>query len=130
MAKAQVALEYLMVVGLVVLLLTPFWIYISLYSSDIEFSFKTEYARTAVNRITDAADFVHVQGIPAKVRLKIYFPKGIDSVSVNGNKVSITLLDNTIYSESIADLAGDLPITEGYHYITIKSEGGYVDIIP
>ena len=129
MTRAQVALEYLMVVGLIMLILIPFWAYITLYSSDIEFSFKIEYARTAVNRVTDAADFVHAQGIPAKVRLKIYFPKDINSTSISGMRVSITLLDNTIYSDSIANLSGDLPLTGGYHYITIKSEGTYVNII-
>lgn len=128
MNKAQVALEYLIVVGLIVAILTPFWVYVSLYSTDIEFGFKTEYARTAVNRITDASDFINAQGVPAKVRLRIYFPKGIDSTSVSGKKVTITLSGNPIYSESIADLIGDLPTSSGYHYITIKSEEDYVNI--
>lgn len=128
MSKAQVAMEYLIVVGLIIAILTPFWGYVSLYSNNIEFGFKIEYARTAVNRITDASDFVHAQGTPAKVILKIYFPKGVDSASVIEKKVSITLSGQEVYSESIANLVGSLPITTGYHYITIKSEDGYVNI--
>lgn len=128
MKKGQIALEYLMIVGILIGILVPFWLYISLYSSDIEFGFRTEYAKTAVTRITDAANFVYTQGSPAKLSLEIYFPKDIDSTTVIDKTVTIIVSGEDIYAKSIASLAGELPTSPGYHSITITSMGDYVEI--
>ena len=130
--RAQVSFEYMMVFGLAIAFAIPVWIYASSFQLSAGEELSLSYAKNAVTQVTNAADLVYTQGPPAKVRLSIYIPSGVEEASITGKEVNLRVASSGNYSDifsfSTANLSGTFPEAEGMHWISVESKGVYVQI--
>ena len=94
MNKAQASMEYLLVVGLVILVILPS-IYI-FYSYSHRSN--QEIAQSQVNRfgtqIIDAAEEVYYLGGPSKTTLDLTMPEGVKRMEIWGNRELVFFMDD------------------------------------
>ena len=126
------AIEYMILISVILLLLVPIWLYLMLSRTQIQDDLSISYANDAVNRIKDAADLVYIQGSPARVKISVYIPDNVQAIEFLNNTVIIHLRTSAgivdIHAESLARLNGSLPIQSGYYYVLVKAEQGYVNV--
>lgn len=132
-SRAQVSVEFLLVVGMMLLVLTPLWFSMFTSVRQEQEELRISQAKTALSRIVRAADLVYVQGAPASTTIVIYIPAGINSSSLADNETYYRLLFKDIYVDVVeptrTKLTGQLPTAEGLKTVTIRAEvNGYVNI--
>jgi len=130
--RGQAAVEYFVVVGLVVMFMIPLWSYMVATQENIGQEVSLSYAQTAAKQIADAASLVHSQGYPAKINIRVYIPDGVLNVSLTqktvGFNISYRNLVTDVWSKSNAALNGSIPTNEGYYNFDIQSMNTYVQI--
>jgi hypothetical protein len=125
MKKAQVAVEYLIVVSLSIAILTPLiiWAYQNLIG--YKESNNLVLARNAVDKIGQAVDWVFSQGPPAKMEIEIYLPEGIEEIQIANKtilfKVKTSAGTSDIFYISLANVTGNLPRTSGYRIVKVQA---------
>jgi len=130
--KAQVAFEYMAIVGIALVFLIPIWLYVVQIQQSTSAELSVSYMRNAIDNIVHTSNLVYSQGPPAKVPLNIYIPNGVELVNITNNIIHIRLwtpsgvLDLT--GSSVADLSGTLPTSEGLYKIYIEAKDNYVEI--
>lgn len=130
--RGQAAVEYFVVVGLVVVFMIPLWAYISGTQQDVGQDVSLSYAKTAAEQIADASSLVHSQGSPAKIKIRVFIPDGVINISLAQKTVSFNItyrnLITDVWAESNADMNGTIPTREGYYNLDIISMDSYVQI--
>jgi len=132
--KAQVAFEYMIIIGIVIAFLIPVWAYIAGVQQRTSTELSITYAKSAAENVANTANLVYSQGPPAKVNIMIFMPEGIEDVNITNNLINIKVrvgpAISNIYAESDALLNGTLPTTEGNYRISIEATDSYVQITP
>ncbi|MFH1106794.1 MAG: hypothetical protein V1787_02765 [Candidatus Micrarchaeota archaeon] len=132
MGRAQAATEYLMMMGLALLIVVPLWFFVNDSVGKTRQELQFSYAKVAVNKIRDAADVVYIQGPPARIYMELQFPDNIHSATVGGREILIRMPTPSgftdVYSVTIGDVQGSLPTRAGLVRILVKSEGNYVNV--
>jgi uncharacterized protein (UPF0333 family) len=117
--KAQAALEYLMVAGLVIGIMVTVFAFTIFYSSD---SISSIQGQDAVDNIAKTADTAYALGKGSFLKTTVIFPEGTLNSSVNGKIISITIRTTSGVSNLIAqtksNVNGSLPNTEGTFVIS------------
>ncbi len=131
--RAQAGIDYFVVIAMLLVLLSPFWIYLYDNLNRSQDDLRIAYAKTATSRIKEAADLVYSQGAPAQATVQVYIPKGIDSASVTADSLMMRIrvsggMSDVVSTTRAAQLQGGLPAGEGYHSIIVKAMDGYVNI--
>jgi uncharacterized protein (UPF0333 family) len=130
--KAQTAMEYLLIVGIALALVTPIWIYVTSFEGRSAEQLSLSYAQVAVDRLADSADLVYSQGPPARLRLKVHVPSGIEEVNITQRtaifRMSFGSGTTDVYAVSQSDLQGSLPAREGNYWVDVEAFDGYVNI--
>ena len=130
--RGQAAIEYFVVVGLVIIFMIPLWSYMVATQDDVGQEVSLSYAQTAAKQIADASSLVHSQGYPAKINIRVYIPEGVLNVSLAQKTVSFNItyrdLVTDVWSKSNTDLNGTIPTNEGYYNFDIQSMNTYVQI--
>lgn len=126
--KAQIAMEYMLVMGLVLLVAIPL-IYYAMQESNI--SVQLNKANDAVLTLSRAADTVYSIGPGTRKYVWIDMPGGVEAYSLINKTVLIKMYVfgglSDIFSQSKAELAGSIPLSKGQHRIIVKmTESGYV----
>jgi len=130
--KAQVAVEYMIIVGvgLIMIFLSVNYL-LGLFQSYSDEN-KISLAKNSVYKIGENADLVFSQGPPAKVRVEIYIPESVQEISFSNKtvlfKVKTSSGVNDIFYNSIPQIIGILPIKSGQYYISLTSDQNYVNI--
>lgn len=131
--KAQVSMEYLIIVSFVVVLIIPMLVMFNKYSDETEDNIITSQANQIGRKIVDAAESVYYLGKPSKNTLKFSFPKDISNITIGNNelvffmKTKVGVDEVVIYSP--VNITGALSVNRGIHYVVIESKGDYVNII-
>ena len=130
--KSQISVEYLMVMGFVVLLTVPLIIIYYNFTSDSSYEIITSQVFQIATKIVDAAESVYFLGSPSQTTIKVYIPAQIAGASLDNKEVLFNITTRSGNSEivqvSSVDLTGELPITQGLHTITLKARGTDVKI--
>ena len=130
--KLQIAMEYILIVGLVLIFLTPLWIYTQSMKSSMSLDIYASYAKNAADKIAEAANFVYYQGKGSKISIDIYIPPYVNNTVIANNTVIIRLARGKqimdLSSISNAEINGTIPLTEGKYIIGLESMGDYVQI--
>ncbi len=131
-SKAQIAMEYLMVMGFVIAALTPlvavYYIYTQKSTEELVSSQLGKIAREVV----DSAEEVYYLGKPSQVSMRVYVPDDLEGAEVNGGQ--IVLIMNTanglaeIVETSAVNISGSFPLTEGVYTLTIRAVDGYSNL--
>jgi uncharacterized protein (UPF0333 family) len=131
--KAQIGMEYILMFSISLTIAGLIWIYAS---SDIEttkWDLQMAYAKDAVNRITETADMMYIQGPPAQSYINPVFPDNIKNTYLSGNTVTLELLWKegilrNISADASVNLTGNLVAAPGTHRILIRANNTNVEI--
>ncbi len=130
--KGQSAVEFLVIVSMLLLILGPLWIEVSQVLQQQQSELRVTYAKTALGEIQRAADIVAIQGPPSSITLRLYVPTDIVNSSISGKEVQFTIALGDARTDVVAltktNVVGDLPTEEGFYRITVKAENGYVNV--
>lgn len=120
--KCQAALEYMLIVGIILASLTPLMLYVF---QQTEISTRMQQAEVAVNTIAAKADNLYAQGPGAKSTINVLFPSGYGGGTVSGRTVAIKVFLTNAYSDVVAvskaNLTGSLPNEPGYKQIVLET---------
>ncbi len=129
-SRAQVAMEYLIIIGFVAIITLPLVIIFQAHSKETTEEIASTQVYQISKRIADGAETVYYLGEPSKITLKAYFPENINSVSVGNNEIVFVLKKGAKEDEIVVytpiNVTGNISTHQGVHYITIESRGDYV----
>lgn len=130
--KAQVAFEYIIIVGVVITFLIPLWSYIAVVNEQATQSLSISQAQTAANRIVSASDLVYTQGPPAQLTITIFIPRGVESANLTDTTVRFRVYIGKgvtdVAAVALGPLNGSIPRREGLYRFSIKAVEDYVNI--
>lgn len=123
--RAQVGVEYLMIMGFVSLMVIPLAM---LYFTSVQESGDEINGRQALNiarRVVDAAESVYYLGEPSQTTIKAVIPPNVQSATINSKEIVFKMKTKSGISDMIqvssVNLTGSLPSSQGMHTITIKA---------
>jgi uncharacterized protein (UPF0333 family) len=123
--KAQAAFEYMLIVIIVLAFLIPLWSYMITVNSEASDELVLSYAKNTVDSITSTSDLVYSQGPPAKVRVSVFIPSGIQQTNITNKTVTLTVVHSSgttgIFSQSRARLNGTIPDSKGSYWLEIRA---------
>ncbi|MBI5061046.1 MAG: hypothetical protein HZB67_01930 [Candidatus Aenigmarchaeota archaeon] len=131
--KAQVSIEYMVIVVFGILVAGILWIYAYTNIESNKWDIEVAYAENAISQITNAADKVYIQGPPAKVYIYPNFPDGIKNINLSGSTVTFQLLwkNDTLRNISamaVSNITGSLSVAPGTHKILVQAVESYVKV--
>ncbi|HJX05635.1 MAG TPA: hypothetical protein VJ461_02915 [Candidatus Nanoarchaeia archaeon] len=130
--KAQVSLEFLMIVGVALLMTFPLILIFYRQSENINTEVGASQLDKVVSEIRDAADEVYYLGSPSKKTVTVYMPEGVNSISITGDKMVFTVEspgnDYELVKWSVTNLTGSLQTYPGIHHISVQAYDTYVQI--
>ena len=126
--KAQISTEYLIIMGMVLVIVIPLFYYAV---SESNINIKSNNAEDTINTLARAADSVYSIGPGTRKYVWINVPIGVKSYSLANKSVLMKLSmpggTSDIHLSTKADLAGIIPISKGKHRIKVEmTEAGYV----
>lgn len=128
--RGQISLEYVMIVGAVLLITIPLFFY-AIYETN--YKIRLNQADDAVNTLANAADTVYSMGPGSKKYVWVSIPSGVTSSLVNDATIQLTLSifggSSDIHASSKAVLVGSVPTGKGTYRIAVEAlEAGIVRI--
>jgi len=128
--KAQASLEYLIIVSIALLILTP----AILYANEIIISSKKELRRkiaeNTIEMIAENSDWVNSLGPPSRIIIRVYVPELVEYINISDFKVSLKFKDSKeiISKETRENVTGFIPVNEGYYTVLIVAEKHFVNV--
>jgi uncharacterized protein (UPF0333 family) len=130
--KAQVAIEYVMVFGFLLLVLLPLIGFYYTYANSSSKEITARQIDQIVRKIGDGVETVYYLGYPSQTTIRVYIPQHVTNLSIQGNYIIYSIDSGSGESSSSyglpVNMTGSLPYTEGNHIITIKSLGNMVEV--
>lgn len=131
--KAQAAMEYLMIMGIAMLMLVPLFSLVSSYTYRSKVDLRINSMQDSLQNLADSSDMVYSQGYPAKITTDFYIPEGIVSTNVTEHhflaRVQTDAGPTDLASHTGANLTGSLPDSPGSYSVEVQmTEGGVVNV--
>lgn len=130
--KGQISMEYLAVFTIMILLVLPLTIIFITQTDNVRTDITAAEVQKISSKLIDYAEEVYFMGEPAQKTLQVYFPQGINVVSVEGQTIIFNVSRNEksylITRDSVATMNGSIRPFSGYHVIVFKSENETVYI--
>lgn len=130
--KGQAALEYMIVIGIALLVSAPFLTQAQSSIVEIRSSVGTIQAQDSLNDLDVAIRTVNAAGEPATRTIRARFPENMKSAQVNNNSISVVLNTDTgtrkILRTYESRLTGSLPNQGGLYFIRVKAIDGEVEV--
>jgi len=130
--SGQAAMEYLIVAGIALFLLTPIILMGQNAIDGLRKDSSTLIARQTLNMLEEASELDYAQGHPARVTVSAQLPGNINETRFVENMIIMTL---NVYGRTgdittILDfnVTGSVPNTPGIHKITVKAIDNGVNI--
>jgi len=127
--QGQIAIEYLILIGFILVALIPLGYYASVRTTN---ELRGNQARDAVVIIADAADKVSLYGEGSNTNVWVTIPSGISESSIENNQVlvRISIFGSTtdILSPTIANLTGSIPTEQGRHKVKLTVQNRTVHV--
>lgn len=131
-AKAQSSMEFLLVTGFALIILTSIMLVayfnVSTFGEDVT----AAQIQKVGNQIIDGANAVYYNGPPSKKTLTLYFPELIKNIEIANQSVVFTVQGSGGPYQYVVYAAGNLNGTlrpfPGIHKVTIEAQDGVVNI--
>ena len=121
MKKGQISFEYIVLLGLLLIILIPTFYYTSIYTSQ---NVKISKAEDLVTSLAKAADEVYASSPGTKKYDWIDVPNGVRSSSVNLNEINIKVnlfgKDSDVTAITRSTVTGNIPIAKGNYRIPVE----------
>ncbi len=126
------AMEYLIIVIIVVLFLTPMWLYLAQVRGQANDRYATAYAKNFVKKLSETADMVHSQSMGAKAKISVFVPENVQGINITGNHIRMKVLTTSgtvdVWEDTMGNLNGTIPAVTGLYWVLVESKGDYVQI--
>ena len=123
--KSQISVEYLLIIGFVVIILVPLVILYETYTSNSSDEIINSQIIQIERKIVDAAESVYFFGVPSQTTIKVYIPKKIERFSLDNKEIALNVSTRNgiveIVQVSSVNLNGSLPKSQGVYSITLKA---------
>jgi hypothetical protein len=130
--RAQVSLEFAIIMGFITLLLIPLIIFFFYQVKETNDRVSVEQAYMVVKEIVDEAETVYYMGAPSKSMIKAYIPRNVEHIVISGRSVVFQIRISGLMSdvEAVArmNLSGAINSAEGLRYIRIQATSSGVNI--
>ena len=127
MAKAQVSIEFLLIVGFAMLMTIPLTLIFFKQSEALSNDISATQADRVASELRDAADEVYYMGAPSKKTLTVYLPREVDAITLIDNNIIFNVTGSGTRSEIVkwsaanfSSLSG-LNATPGLKRITVEA---------
>jgi uncharacterized protein (UPF0333 family) len=121
MKKAQVAMEYIMLLGVFFILFIVIFYYTTTESIK---RVQLNEAESTVTSIAKTADYLYALGPGSQDIIEIRMPGNVQSITFDNNEVNLklTIYGSTadVFSETKANLTGSIPISSGIQHVVLK----------
>lgn len=128
--RAQVSMEYMILMGFTLLLIGPLLFLYSQHNADMQDSFSLAQATRAADTIASAAERVYFAGPPSQEQILITIPEGVSSFNIAESSIDVVLTSGqqaTAYTQ-----AQLIPTTirpaQGRQYVLIQATPGGIQI--
>lgn len=129
--KSQVALEYMMVIGLSLVVVIPFFYYAVTNSSD---SVLVAQTQDVANTLAKASDYVYSLGDGSSTKIQITIPDNIERASLEEHLIILELHTSSgvtnVTATSQANLIGNIPTEAATYSMLVNMTGNFVEIKP
>jgi uncharacterized protein (UPF0333 family) len=128
--KSQISIEYLSILGFVLVVLIFILALSFVYSRQIEDQIIVNQVDKIAKEIVDSAESVYYYGEPTKTTIKAYHPENIEQISISANDILFVvrtkngLTDISYHSE--VNLTGTISTAPGIKNFQIEAREGYV----
>ena len=127
--KAQAAVEYVVIIGVVLsIAITIFYFAMSYFSESVALSKAKESAEAVARNV----DYVYSLGEGTRTTVSIDLPNNIIDSTIAGNeiifKISTSAGKSDVYATAMTGPTGELPKTPGRHFLVIENIGDSVVI--
>lgn len=130
--SGQAAMEYLSIVGIALLLLTPIILVAQQHIKDLNNDTRMMLAMEAKNKIAAASDIVHAQGPPSTMTITVQLPAGLVRAIVGNQMILIEVPSAEGSSDLVSmldyNVTGNLSTSSGSHKIRIEAMYDKVNI--
>ena len=119
--KAQAAVEYLLLIGFLLVMVIPLFLYASQSTSR---NVKVTQADDAIRSLATAAREVYALGEGAKKAVWVTIPGSVQSISLSNKEITMTfLLEGTsteVHYPIPGPMSGTVPTTRGTYHLTVE----------
>lgn len=130
--NAQVSVEYLVIVGFVAVIVIPMLLIFYTYADRTEDEVISNQVNKIGLKVSDAAEAMYYLGEPSRTKVRAYFPKNINNITVGNNELVFMIHtkegEDDIVLYTPVPIQGSLDTHSGYHNINVRSRGSYVEI--
>lgn len=130
--RAQVSMEFLMVISITFLLTIPLIVLFLKESQSAGEQVALAQTAQIARRIVSSAESVHAFGEPATMVLKVYMPPGVNSSLIQGNELVFVVNNNgnlvSIEEPASMNLTGSISVNPGIHNIRVTAINNLVNI--
>lgn len=130
--KAQISLEYLLIVGFAFILLTPAIILFYTQQGSIEAEVSGAQAQKVMDELIASIDTVYLLGPPTKQTLTLRFPSGIQTTNIEANEIVFFIQGAgdpyELVGTAATNITGTISTHRGVHVLTITALENSVNI--
>jgi uncharacterized protein (UPF0333 family) len=132
--KAQVSMEYLIVIGFVTFIILTILGIAFFYTNSSKDKLIMTQANNFANKIIATAESVYYAGKPSKATISAYLPDGVTGISIENNELVLNITAGT--GKNVIGFPSNVPLsdtssitsTEGIKEIEIRAEENNVVI--
>jgi hypothetical protein len=130
MGKAQISIEYMSIMGFVLVIILFLIILSQVYSRRIEDQITINQIDRLVKELIDSAESVYYFGEPTQTTVKAYMPEKVERINVTQEGISFLVrtqygVTDIAYSSSVI-LNGSISKEAGMKNIRLEAREGYV----
>ena len=130
--RAQISLEYLMVMGFAMLIIIPVILVFFLQTEDIHDNVNLNQARRISRKIVNAAHSVYYVGEPSQTLIEVVMPEKINSINISGRELIFEIETQggltDIYEIADMNLTGSLSTDSGRRTVKVEALSNSVRI--
>jgi len=130
--KAQVGIEYMIIVGFVTLAIMSVLALAMIYSDKIKDRIRLNQVENFASQLINSAESVYFSGEPSKTTIWLYLPDGISELEILPNSIVITTHtssgNNKREFDSKVPLSGELSTRSGIRKIILEAQESFLSI--
>ncbi|MBR9692208.1 hypothetical protein GOV06_05485 [Candidatus Woesearchaeota archaeon] len=130
MGKAQVSMEYLIIVGFVAAITIPLIVIFNTHSAEMNENIISNQADHIASKIIDAAESVYYLGEYSKITFRINMPTKINAITIGDNEVVFFVKKlngvDEVVKYSPVPINGSISSSSGIYNIVVESKGDHV----
>ncbi len=128
--KAQISMEYLIIVGFVLVITIPLILIFSTHSTEMNENVIANQVDNIASKIVDSAESVYYLGESSRITFRVQIPKKVTAVTIGNNEVVFQIsklagIDEVVKYTPVP-INGSISAESGIYNIVIESKGDYV----